>query len=98
MALTIPIAIAINGFRVFLTGFLVLYVSPEMGEGFMHTSEGMLMFGGAFLITALVAWVLGYGEKFVGTFFNKSVVVVSKEPCATKQFSKSHCRRVPTRW
>ena len=62
LALTIPIAILINGFRVFLTGFLVLFVSPEMGEGFMHTSEGMVMFGGAFVITSLVAWLLGLIE------------------------------------
>lgn len=62
LALTIPIAILINGFRVFLTGFLVLYVSPEMGEGFMHTSEGMVMFGGAFVITSIVAWLLGIVE------------------------------------
>ncbi|WP_373068359.1 exosortase/archaeosortase family protein [Gemmatimonas sp.] len=63
LALTIPIAIAINGFRVFLTGFLVLFVSPEMGEGFMHTSEGMVMFGGAFVITSIVAWLLGIVES-----------------------------------
>lgn len=63
LALTIPIAIMINGFRVFLTGFLVLYVSPEMGEGFMHTSEGMVMFGGAFVITSIVAWLLGMVES-----------------------------------
>ena len=59
VALTIPVAIVINGVRVFLTGFLVLYVSPEMGQGFMHTSEGMVMFGGAFIVTALLTWALG---------------------------------------
>jgi len=58
VALSIPIAIFINGFRVFLTGFLVLFVSPKMGEGFLHESEGMMTFGGAFLLTALVAWLL----------------------------------------
>lgn len=62
--ITIPIAILINGFRVFLTGFLILFVSPEMGQGFMHTSEGMLMFGAAFVITAAMAWVLGRLEVF----------------------------------
>lgn len=65
VALTIPIAIIINGVRVFLTGFLVLFVSPEMGEGFMHTSEGMVMFGGAFLVTALVTWLFGMGERSI---------------------------------
>lgn len=73
VALTIPIAILINGFRVFLTGFLVLFVSPEMGKGFMHTSEGMLMFGGAFVVTALVTWALGGAERF----FSKSKEAVA---------------------
>ena len=59
----IPIAILINGFRVFLTGFLILFVSPEMGQGFMHTSEGMLMFGAAFVITSGAAWMLGAVER-----------------------------------
>ena len=64
VALTIPIAIVVNGFRVFLTGFLVLYISPQMGEGFMHTSEGMVLFGGAFFVTAVVAWVMSRAERF----------------------------------
>ena len=64
IALTIPIAIIINGVRIFLTGFLVYFVSPEMGAGFMHTSEGMVMFGGAFLITGLITWVMSKGEDF----------------------------------
>lgn len=63
VALTIPVAILVNGFRVFLTGFLVLFVSPEMGQGFMHTSEGMLMFGGAFLITGMVTWLFDKIER-----------------------------------
>jgi exosortase len=61
--LAIPIAVIINGVRIFLTGFLVLFVSPEMGKGFMHTSEGMVMFGAAFLITGLVTWLLSKGEN-----------------------------------
>ncbi len=65
VAITIPVAIVINGVRVFLTGFLVLFVSPEMGQGFMHTSEGMVMFGGAFLITSLITWGFGYAERFI---------------------------------
>lgn len=63
--LTIPIAVAINGVRIFLTGFLVLFISPEFGEGFMHTSEGMLMFAVAFAIVGAVAWVLGRGEGWI---------------------------------
>jgi exosortase len=40
----IPIAIVVNGVRVFLTGFLVYFVSPSLGEGFMHVTEGWLLF------------------------------------------------------
>jgi exosortase len=61
--LAIPIAVIINGVRIFLTGFLVLFVSPDMGKGFMHTSEGMVMFGAAFLVTGLVTWLLSKGEN-----------------------------------
>jgi exosortase len=64
IALTIPVAILINGVRIFATGFLVYFVSPEMGEGFMHTSEGMLMFGGAFMITGLITWFMSKGEDY----------------------------------
>lgn len=58
LALTVPVAILINGFRVFLTGFLVFHVSPELGEGFMHMSEGWAMFVIAFLVLGGMAWVL----------------------------------------
>jgi exosortase len=42
--LAIPIAIVVNGVRVFLTGFLVYFVDPALGKGFMHTTEGWLLF------------------------------------------------------
>lgn len=64
IALTIPVAILINGVRIFITGFLVFFVSPEFGQGFMHTTEGMLMFGAAFLITGLITWLMSKGEDF----------------------------------
>jgi len=44
LAIAIPIAIAVNGVRVFLTGFLVYFVNPELGTGFMHLTEGWLLF------------------------------------------------------
>jgi exosortase/archaeosortase family protein len=42
--LAIPIAIVINGVRVFITGFLVFFASPALGRGFMHQTEGLLLF------------------------------------------------------
>ena len=44
IAVAVPVAILINGVRVFLTGFLVYFVDPKLGEGFMHLTEGWLLF------------------------------------------------------
>lgn len=63
LALAIPIAIVINGFRVFLTGFLVYFVSPEMGNGFMHTTEGWLLFLVSFSLIGATAGVLAVIEQ-----------------------------------
>jgi exosortase len=63
LALAIPVAVLINGVRVFLTGFLVFFVSPALGEGFMHVTEGWLMFIVAFAILGLFAWVTGQLEQ-----------------------------------
>ena len=58
LVLAVPMAILINGFRIFLTAFLVYFVSPEAGSGFMHTTEGWLMFVIAFASLGAVASVL----------------------------------------
>lgn len=63
VGITLPVAIVVNAFRVFLTGFLVFQVSPEMGEGFMHLSEGWLLFLVAFVILGLMAWVMRRVER-----------------------------------
>jgi len=63
VVLVIPVAIAINGIRVFLTGFLVYYVSPSFGTGFMHVTEGWLLF--LVSLGALAVFVLlgSYAER-----------------------------------
>jgi exosortase len=60
---TLPVAIVVNAFRVFLTGFLVYFVSPEMGEGFMHMSEGWLLFLVAFLVLGAFTWLVRLVER-----------------------------------
>ncbi len=62
LVLAVPMAILINGFRIFLTAFLVFFVSPEAGTGFMHTTEGWLMFVIAFASLGAVASVLLFIE------------------------------------
>ena len=56
LACAIPIAVLVNGARVFVTGFVVFFVSPAAGEGILHLTEGWLMFLGAFGVLALLAW------------------------------------------
>ncbi len=51
----IPVAVLLNGLRVFLTGFLVFFVDPALGTGFMHLSEGWAVFVVAFLILGALA-------------------------------------------
>lgn len=58
--LAIPIAVAINGVRVFLTGFLVYFVDPKMGEGFMHLTEGWLLFLVSLLLIGTTAGLLAW--------------------------------------
>ena len=64
LAAAVPIAILLNGVRVFLTGFLVYFVDPKLGEGFMHITEGWLIFVVAFLLLGGVAWAFGRGERW----------------------------------
>ena len=63
--LAIPIAIVVNGIRVFITGFLVYRVSPALGAGFMHDTEGWLLFIGSMSLLAAVAWIALQSERLV---------------------------------
>ncbi len=63
VALAVPIAVLINGVRVFMTGFLVYFVSPELGKGFMHMTEGWLLFLVSLMCMGVVAWICGGFER-----------------------------------
>lgn len=63
IAAAIPIAMILNGVRVFLTGFLVYYVNPALADGFMHMTEGWVIFVVAFAILGGIAWVLTQIER-----------------------------------
>jgi exosortase/archaeosortase family protein len=66
LLLAIPVAIVINAIRVFFTGFLVFFVDPKLGEGFMHMTEGWLLFIVAFGLLALLAWAARAIERRFG--------------------------------
>lgn len=63
LASAIPVAILLNGVRVFLTGFLVFFVDPKLGEGFMHLTEGWLIFLVAFALLGGVSWLMLSAER-----------------------------------
>ena len=63
--LTIPIAIVVNAFRIFLTAFLMYFVDPALGKGFMHESEGWALFVVAFGFIGGVAALLLVIERRV---------------------------------
>jgi exosortase D (VPLPA-CTERM-specific) len=67
VVLALPLAVLLNGVRVFLTGFLVYYVSPAMGEGFMHLTEGWVVFVVAFGLLGGIAWILRVAERRTAT-------------------------------
>lgn len=62
---SLVVAVLVNGFRVFLTGFLVYFVDPKLAEGFMHLTEGFLLFlvSMAFLMGFLQ--LARWGERFL---------------------------------
>lgn len=61
--LAIPVAVVINGIRVFITGFLVAFVDPSLAEGFTHITEGWLMFLVAFGVLASITYGMVWIEK-----------------------------------
>lgn len=62
----IGIAVLVNAIRVFLTGFLVYFISPEMGQGFLHLSEGWLLFVVSLAILGGVTWLASGVELRLG--------------------------------
>lgn len=69
LLVTLPVAMAVNGFRVFLTGFLVFFISPELGQGFMHYSEGWVLFVISFGILGACTWGLLRAETRIRTAY-----------------------------
>jgi exosortase len=68
VVLAVPIAVAINGVRVFLTGFLVYFVDPALGKGFMHLTEGWLLF----LVSLVCIGIVTFFCMLVERRFNRS--------------------------
>ena len=63
--LTFPVAIVLNGVRVFLTAFLMHFVSADMGTGFMHVTEGWLLFLVSLCALAVLAWLAASAERYL---------------------------------
>jgi exosortase len=61
LLLAVPVAIVLNSIRVFLTAFLMYYVSPAFGNGFMHESEGW----GLFVVACLILGTIAAGVRLI---------------------------------
>jgi len=68
LMLAIPVAIAVNAVRIFLTAFLMYFVSPEMGSGFMHKTEGWALFVLALGMLGLLAIGVRWVERRIVTW------------------------------
>lgn len=64
--LAIPVAVLVNAFRIFLTAFLIHFVDPALGRGFMHLTEGWALFIVALGILASIAWLIRRAEVTLG--------------------------------
>ncbi len=64
LLLTVPIAMALNGVRIFLTGYLVHFGSPALGTGFMHWTEGWVLFVAAFGVIGALTALLVKAEQW----------------------------------
>ena len=63
LALSIPVAIMVNGVRVFMTGYLVYFGNPSLGTGFMHWTEGWILFVVAFAIMGALTALFASAER-----------------------------------
>ncbi|HEY4320810.1 MAG TPA: exosortase/archaeosortase family protein [Gemmatimonadales bacterium] len=59
----IPVAVFLNGVRIFLTAFLVYFVDPDLGQGAAHERQGMVMFVAAFAALGALAAVIKFIES-----------------------------------
>ena len=66
VALAVGLAIVVNGVRIFMTGFLVFFVDPKLGEGFMHLTEGYLLFLVSLAVLAALTWGFTRVERRIG--------------------------------
>ena len=55
---TVPIAVATNTLRVFVTGVLSWYIGKDAASGFFHDFEGLVVFAVAMALTAALGFVL----------------------------------------
>jgi exosortase len=62
----IPVAVVLNGIRVFITGFLVAFVDSRLADGFLHLTEGWLLFVVAFAILSGITWLVRLIERRPG--------------------------------
>ncbi|MHC4952297.1 MAG: exosortase/archaeosortase family protein [Planctomycetota bacterium] len=58
LAACVPIAVLVNGLRIWVTGVLSVRIGPEAAQGFFHFFEGFVLFAVAAVMLLAWAWLL----------------------------------------
>lgn len=66
VAAAVPVAMLLNAVRIFATGFAVHFISPDLGEGVLHLTEGWVTFAIALAVLAGLARLLLEAENLRG--------------------------------
>lgn len=60
---TVPIAIAANVFRIFVTAFGAVYISPKIADEFLHEVSGIMVFLSALFMTVVLGRIIGWKKE-----------------------------------
>ena len=91
LASSIPVAVACNIIRIFLTAMIMLYVSVELGEHFFHDFAGLVMMPAAVSLIFGEIWLL---DRIVTPDENESPSPPDADSKSGKHPAVIHARRV----
>lgn len=86
VALSIPVSVGLNVFRIAATGILVDRYGPELAEGFFHAFSGWLLFVCGLALLGFAGWALGWR----GPMASRPMLEVALPPSTTRRTSGAY--------